>query len=146
MRSAMRASFHLPSRDDFGKIVHSILHKGDGPVQPNGDDQKDLRTRRCQQRQLVLNTSSPSKMLEQVKAVLKRAGLKVEDRPMGKLKVTWPMETDIDAPEAPNEPLCVEVDICKEQGVKFRRITGPDNIFRRNIQTVLALIYCQWGW
>lgn len=111
---------------------------------------KDLKqvvgqTRRSRQRNRVFRPSiPPEKMREHVFAALKAAGLWVEEMPLGKLRVTWPLETDLDEPEEPEEwpkkPLSIEIEIGQEQGVKFRRISGPEVAFRRELQSILALI------
>lgn len=103
------------------------------------------RTRRARCRTQVLHSSSLHLMTRQVVNVLRQVGLKPYLIDEDRLTVTWPTETNLDRLET-QEPLSIELQIYRDQGMKFRRLSGPKGLFRRKLQEVLSLVYTQCGW
>ncbi|KAL5107667.1 hypothetical protein TcWFU_004618 [Taenia crassiceps] len=132
-------------QSNFGESKRSV--GGNLNVNKRGENGASLsaRTRRARCRLQVLHSSSSHLMIYQVVTILRQAGLKpyvvAEDR----LTVTWPTETNLDHLET-QEPLTVELQIHRDQGIKFRRISGPKSLFRWKLQDVLSLVYIQCGW
>ncbi|VDD81464.1 unnamed protein product [Mesocestoides corti] len=112
--------------------------KGDNPI-------TGARTRRAKQRPQSMRPSTSQDTVQQILSALQQAGLTPQRVGDDRLTLTWPMETDIDAVES-REPLAIELQVCSEQGVKFRRLTGSEDAFRKESEGIVALIHSQCGW
>lgn len=110
-----------------------------------GSPSIQARTRRAKNRFQVLNRSSSHLMVRQVVSLLKQVGLTLHVVAEDRLTATWPTETNLDCFER-QDPLVVEMQISNEKGVKFRRLTGPENLFRSRVHDILMLIHehCDW--
>ncbi|KAL5963854.1 hypothetical protein TSMEX_008385 [Taenia solium] len=138
---------HQSNLRGSGNSVSTIFQSENYYVSGQGGNggSPSARTRRARCRTQVLQSSSSHLMTRQVVTVLRQVGLKpylvAEDR----LTVTWPTETNLDRLET-QEPLSVELQIYRDQGMKFRRLSGPESLFRWKLQEVLSLVYAQCGW
>ncbi|EUB60377.1 hypothetical protein EGR_04759 [Echinococcus granulosus] len=132
---------------EFRRSVSTGFQSGNNSANERGGSggSPSARTRRARCRTQVLHSSSSHLMTRQVVTVLRQVGLRPRVVAEGLLTVTWPTETNLDRLER-QEPLSMEMHIYRDQGMKFRRLSGPESLFRWKLQKVLSLVYAQCGW
>ncbi|CDS37372.1 conserved hypothetical protein [Echinococcus multilocularis] len=132
---------------EFRRSVSTGFQSGNYSANERGGSggSPSARTRRARCRTQVLHSSSSHLMTRQVVTVLTQVGLRPQVVAEGLLTVTWPTETNLDLLER-QEPLSMEMHIYRDQGMKFRRLSGPESLFRWKLQKVLSLVYAQCGW